>query len=134
MKKTWILVANKSKVNLFECDERKKIGLIKVFNNPEGSLKEGDLNSDRPGRFLNQSFVREKASVENSLLKFTRAIVSYLENGRNDKHFSDLILISGPQLSGLIKSQLNKNLKRSLKQNIIKELSTSDCKKLSSLF
>jgi len=130
MKNIWILNANKSGAHIFY----KKLGveaeLIQIFKHPEGAMKESELNSDRPGRFRYQELNREKSSVKHKVEKFAKDLSLYLEKGRAENRFEKLILIAGPKFNGILMSKFNKRLKHSIAKNVVKEIISSNKKKL----
>jgi len=133
MKRTWVLVANKAGARLFERKGLHELHLVEKFDHPEGTLKEGDLNSDRSGTFGFQAIVREDQSVNHENELFANDLTNYLEKGRTDHRFDDFILIAGPGFNGVVKSKLNKQLEKLLFKNIVKEISLEDEKRICDL-
>jgi protein required for attachment to host cells len=133
MKRTWVLVANKAGARLFERKGAHKVKLVEKFDHPEGTLKEGDLNSDRSGTFGFQGIPRENQSVNHENEMFANDLSKYLEKGRTDHRFDNFVLIAGPGFNGVVKSKLNKQLEKILVKNIVKEISLEDEKRVCEL-
>lgn len=130
MRRTWVMVANRAGAKVFERKGNKAAQLLEVFDHPLGTLKEGDFNSDRSGTFGFQTIVREDQSLKNENEKFAKSLSVYLEKGRTDHRFDDLILIAGPSFNGVMKSKFNKELHKLLVKNVVKEIPLEDEKRI----
>ncbi len=117
MSTTWVLVAHRGGARLFENAGRGKgLALVQDLPHPEGRMKSGEINSDRPGRsysnssggggFARHGFGRDDATVEVAA-QFARDLAGVLDRGRNDKRFDKLILVAEPSFLGNLRASLS---------------------------
>jgi protein required for attachment to host cells len=124
----WILVANDSEARLLETPEPKeKIQLLKKFAHPQGRKKEGEINADAPGRSFD-SFGKQRHSMGQPLrphlreeIVFARELIQQLEEGFNQNHFSQLVLIAPPHLLGTLREILPEHLRKAIVSEIPKD-------------
>lgn len=114
MSTTWILVAHRSGARFFENPGPGK-GLIHVetIEHPEGRLKNGDINSDKPGRAFDRmgggrhSMSTEQQPTERVAQQFAKHLGEKLVRGRTENRFSKLVLVAEPRFLGELRSALD---------------------------
>jgi protein required for attachment to host cells len=113
---TWVLVAHRGGARLFENAGRGKgLSLVHDLPHPEGRLKSGEINSDRPGRsyssgagggFTRHGFGKDDATVEVAA-QFARELAGLLERGRTEKRYDRLVLVAEPSFLGNLRASLS---------------------------
>ena len=113
--KTWILVAHRAGASLYErLNTEKNLDLIEDVVYPEGKLKGRALDADRPGRSMSDASKRrypfddEKSSEKQNEKKFAKRLAQMVNRGALNKKFDQLVLVAGPHLLGLLRSDLDK--------------------------
>jgi protein required for attachment to host cells len=114
MPRTFILIAHRSGARLFKQDHvHAPLVLHTQFEYPEGRLREGDINADRPGRVHDRmgnqrhGVAREESAVEHLTAGFVRDLAGYLRSARLAKDFDHLVLVAGPKLLGRLREALD---------------------------
>lgn len=114
MNTTWILVAHRSGARFFENPGPGK-GLIHVetIKHPEGRLKNGEINSDKPGRAFDRmgggrhSMSTEQEPIEHVAQQFAKHLSEKLVRGRTENRFNKLVLVAEPRFLGELRSALD---------------------------
>lgn len=129
MKSEWIIVASREEVRIFAREGISPLRLIRDIGNPEGTLRTQDLESDKPGRAIDNRMrarypysTQESARVR-SLRNFYRDIIDLVQRGMFDHEFESITLIAEPKLLGIIRELLPTNLRHLVRQEIQKDLS-----------
>lgn len=107
--------------------QQSQLILIKEISHPENKLKSFDLTSDRPGHYKGSESARGSYSPrseakEIEINNFAREVAKELNLERNQNEYDELILITPPQMHGLLKSHLNKHVKNLIINNIQKDV------------
>jgi len=128
MNNIWILVAHRSGARLFEnAGPGKGLNLIEEIAHPEGRLKDGQINADKPGRAFDtfsrrHSVSQEKGPSDQVTTVFARRLSSLLDKARAQNRYAKLVLVAEPnflgeprgalnnQTAALVTSTLNKDL------------------------
>jgi len=113
---TWILVANASEACLYHGKGLKSKELTRVhsFSHPESREKGIDLTTDGPGSFKTNHSAR--SSYEKSHPKeveaelFAKELTDYLDKGRRQNEFDDLLIFAPAHFYGLMHKHLSKHL------------------------
>lgn len=136
---TWILVANRAGARLFgSVDGVKEFRRLKEFSNPEGRLKNRDIERDRPGASSAEgaaNFPRHGLSNKNHATiverqQFAHQLCSELQKGRVEGNFSKLILVAEPHLLGEILRDLDGPTSSCVKATVDKDLFAWDDERL----
>lgn len=127
----WIIVANQSEARFFEQDLRSlNIEFLHKIEHPEGRMRNQDLKTDRSGRaFSSWSGSRSSHGMETKLSPqqkqaevFAGQINDQLRKGFHENRFDEIELVAEPQFMGSIFAQLDKNVKRAVKEKVTKDL------------
>ena len=114
MNTTWILVAHRGGARLFEnAGPGTGMKLLEDIPHPEGRLKSGEINADRPGRAFDTFSRRHGMSQEHEAadqvsLMFAKHLCDKLEKARAENRFGKLVLVAEPRLLGELRAALNK--------------------------
>ena len=110
----------------------------KVLVHSENRLHDKNMTSDRQGySFSSHGYGRNALSKsedpkEHEIKQFVKEISEYLKISEANNEFDKLVIIAGPKLLGVLKKQLNNNLRKlityELKKNIAK-LSANEIRK-----
>ena len=113
MNTTWILVAHRGGARLFEnAGPGKGMQLVEDIPHPEGRLKSGEINADRPGRAFDTFGRRHGVSQEHEAadqvsLMFAKHLCDKLEKARAENRFGKLVLVAEPRLLGELRAALD---------------------------
>jgi protein required for attachment to host cells len=130
---TWVVVADSSSCRIYEFSKSpQNLSLIKEICHPENLLKDSSYVSDRQGNFRHGTFLATADPKKTKVCQFSKEIATLLEHDRKCHAFQHLILVSPPQMNGLIRQQFSKHLKRFLDLSIDKSLSHFKPQQLSS--
>jgi protein required for attachment to host cells len=128
MNTTWILVAHRGGARLFESPgPGKGLQLVEDIPHPEGRLKNGEINTDRPGRAFDSFSRRHGMSQEHEAtdqvsLMFARHLCDKLEKARAENRFAKLVLVAEPRLLGELRAALDKHTAALVSATLDKDL------------
>jgi protein required for attachment to host cells len=112
---TYVLVANRSNASLFRTNGAHLApDLVQRFEHPEGRLKSGEIDSDRPGRAFDRmgggrhALSSEESPVERLAHEFALQLAEQLELARTRGEFDQLALIASPRMLGHLRAALTK--------------------------
>lgn len=122
MKRTWIVVMDRTGARLFErVARRDTLSLIKEWEHPEGNFQEGELTSDRPGvgrmnsrEYRGNVLTAAACAKEETLKDFCAEVGDFLDTKRMEDSFDDLVLIAEPHTLGKLKAALDKQVARAI--------------------
>lgn len=113
MATTWILVAHRSGARLFEkAGKGNGLQLVEEIRHPEGRLKNGDINSDKPGRAFDKfgggrhSMSKEHEPKEQVAIQFAKQLAEVLDRGRTGGRYGKLVLVAEPRFLGELRAAL----------------------------
>ena len=131
MKSTYVLVADSTHARLFSAESpSSQLIELETMNNPEGRLHDRDITSDIPGKINGSSgagghaYEDETDPKEHLSVNFARRIAKYLEDGRNSRHFEQLLVVSAPAFLGELRSQFSSPLSKLVCFELAKNLTT----------
>ena len=128
MDTTWIVVASRDEVRIFERKGKKDLTLVTDIGNPAGKLHPRDLVSDKAGTSSDNRMRRrlaystEQSPKERSLINFYREIGDQIDLALNKQKFDRLILIAEPRLLGILRTVLPSSVHGVIIQEIHKDL------------
>lgn len=114
MNTTWILVAHRGGARLFEnAGPGKGMQLVEDIPHPDGRLKSGEINADKPGRAFDSfghrhGMSQEHGAADQVSLMFAKHLCDKLEKARTENRFGKLVLVAEPRLLGELRSALDK--------------------------
>lgn len=128
-KRRWVLVADRSKALFYSVDSNGQ-GLRSVaeFDNPDGRLKDGEINSDRQGRVKDRfggarhSMSKSMTPSKQKATEFAQVIAEFFNRGRIDDRYDELVLIAPPTLIGLIRDAMKPATSKLICASIKKDL------------
>ncbi len=124
---TWVVAADTTVAKIYALGQVKgELMLLKTLENPEGRFKSGEIGFDKPGQFENpmhgQSETFERANTKQvELHQFAHKIAQTLESGRVEHAYTQLIIVIGPHLHGIVTQELNKHVAALVHKNIQKD-------------
>jgi len=114
MNTTWILVAHRSGARLFEnFGPGKGLKLVEDVPHPEGRLKNGEIDSDRPGRAFDKfggarhGMSTEQEPTERIAQRFAKELSEKLVKGRVQNRYTKLVLVAEPRFLGELRNSLD---------------------------
>lgn len=114
MNTTWILVAHRGGARLFEnAGPGKGLTLVETVDHPEGRLKNGEINSDRPGRAFDKfgagrhGMSTEQEPTERVAQRFAKELGEKLAQGRVQNRYAKLVLVAEPRFLGELRNSLD---------------------------
>ena len=114
MTTTWILVAHRGGARLFENPgPGQGLKLVESFDHPQGRLKNGEINSDKPGRAFDSfgggrhSMSKEHEPKEQLAIQFAKQLGDVLDKGRTGNHYGNLVLVAEPRFLGELRAALS---------------------------
>jgi protein required for attachment to host cells len=119
---TWILVANASLAFLYESRGRAAgIKLIRTFEHPSSRAKGADLISDRPGHATTSGRGDRRTAMEpntnprrHEQERFAHELARELDVAHAKRRYDKLVLTASAAFLGMVKSQLPKDVERSI--------------------
>lgn len=116
MTKTLLVVADRTKAKLFmKTAYSSPFKLMEEVENLEGRKKDGEINSDGPGkrfqmgrRWLNPLTASQRPA-EHALEKFVKSVVDHLMRLHNSGHFDRLIVAAEAHTLGILRKSLKKH-------------------------
>ncbi|GMR04012.1 MAG: host attachment protein [Gammaproteobacteria bacterium] len=110
---TWILVAHRSGARLFENKgPRKGLTLVQNIEHPVGRLKSQDIDSDKHGRSFDSrgqgrhAYGKEHEPTAHVAEQFAKQLATLLEEGRNKRRYTKLVLVAEPRFLGNLRAVL----------------------------
>ncbi len=111
---TWILVAHRGGARLLaNTGPGKGLQLIEDIPHPDGRLKDGNINADKPGRAFDSfgagrhSMSKEQSPTERIAEQFAKTLVERLQQGRNENRYGALVLVAEPRFLGELRATLD---------------------------
>ena len=112
MKKTWIVLADRTEAKLLEVEGRSLV-LRKELSHPEGRLHDGDIDTDRPGRAFDShgqgrhAMERSQSPHEHEGEKFAKEIAGVMGQGRTESGVQRFVLVAEPGFLGQLRAALD---------------------------
>lgn len=128
VKTTWIVVAHRGDARIYELRGfRDGLKLVYDMAHPEGRLKNGEIDTDRPGRSMGYSshrnpYTSHQDSVQRVAQTFGNEIGQYLDRARMDHRFEQLMIVAEPSFLGVLRGALNSQLESMVVATLDKNL------------
>ncbi|QQR90172.1 MAG: host attachment protein [Myxococcales bacterium] len=113
MKRTWIVIAHRAGARIVQSNgPASEIQTIQDVDHPEGKLKAGEVNADRPGQSVSSHstgphpMVPTKRVTEEIADEFAREIAGIVERARLRSAFDQLALVAAPRFLGRLRNAL----------------------------
>lgn len=127
MKKHWYIIADRAKLRIYEQeDNQSSLQLIKTKENPEGTLKDGEINTDKDGQPANVMFDSYQTSTspsEHVTELWAKEIASILDSDRMQNKFDSLVLVMGPEMLGKVRQELSDSAQTLVREELTKNYS-----------
>ncbi len=135
----WVLVANSSFAEIYSI-KGKTIERVHQLDFPEGRLKSGEIESDRPGRTFDRpsrgaggasqgtsrhSYGSEVDAHTHEQEIFAHRIADILYKDKAQNKYDQIDIIAPPQFLGDLRKVLPEIVKKSVKREINKEIPSS---------
>jgi protein required for attachment to host cells len=123
----WFIAANAIACRIFEYDKHaEKLTLINEINHPENRLKKEEfLTSDKPGHYKSGTsrgaYEPRTDPKEVEIDNFARQIATELNQGRNAAAYKKLIIMTTPEMEGLLFRHVDKHVKEMIRNTIQKD-------------
>lgn len=134
---TYVLVANRANASLFQTQGPNVAPtLVQHFDHPEGRLKSGEIDSDRPGRAFDRrgasrhALSHEEDPVERVAHAFALDLANHLERAREKGEYDQLGLIAPPRMLGYLRDAISKNTRALVYGELSKDLGEPQPKEL----
>ena len=134
---TWVLVAQRAGARIYEHrGPGKGLNLLDTIENEEGRLRDGEINSDRPGRAFDShdrgrhAMEPNETPHERIAADFARSLAKGLEEARVRGDFDQVILVAEPRMLGLLRKSLGSSTAAHLRGSIDKDYAASDRERL----
>lgn len=137
MTTTWILVAHRGGARLLaNTGAGKGVQLIEEIPHPEGRLRDGDINADKPGRAFDSfgggrhSMSKEQAPTEHVAQQFAKALADRLQHARTEGRYGALVLVADPRFLGELRAALDAPTAALVSGTLDKDLGGIDTREL----
>jgi len=135
--KTWVIVASAARARIFNVSgQHDPWEEVLDLVNSEDRLLRQEFASDKPGRVVDGARGQHHTmdpSVdpkERAAARFAREVVEQLKSGLNGRRFEQLTVVASPHFLGLLREQMDDELARTVKHEIIKDLTREDATSL----
>lgn len=130
----WIVVANQAGARIFEGRSGAPLSLVKRIDNPEGTLKNSQIDSDQQGRTFDSRQSASRHAMEAQVtpheqvaITFAKKLADLAQLGRTQNEYSELVLVAEPKFLGRIKDSLDSTTLKGVSRTIEKDFArTSD--------
>jgi protein required for attachment to host cells len=111
---TWILVAHRGGAKIFKNTRADgPVTVIREIPHPEGRLKDGEIDTDKPGRSYSRGsmerheFSRHQTPSDHLAETFAKQLALVLDEGRATGQFEQLIVVADRDFLGHLRSVLS---------------------------
>jgi protein required for attachment to host cells len=131
---SYALVANRASASLY-----RTLGpgvapeLVRHFDHPEGRLKSGEINTDRPGRGSDSAgggrthaFTPNEGPVERVARDFATQLAKDLDHARKNNEYDQLALIAPPRMLGYLREAMDTQTRGLVYGEIPKDIDPAD--------
>jgi len=129
MSKVWVVTADGSRAQILESPNR--VGPLKPvtrLEHPEARMKDSELYADSPGRAFDSTGSGRHA-MENEVdakkmesIRFAKQLCAFLKEKSEAGTFDRLVLAAAPQFLGLLRDNLDKNVREKISAEVDKDL------------
>jgi protein required for attachment to host cells len=130
MKLTWILVADTTRARIFTAETSSSpLEEIEDLSHSKSRLHDREITSDLPGKIKSvggggHAFEQPTDPKKYEAEAFADTIADYLEKAHNANRFEQLLIVAGPSFLGLLRSNLPEQIKKTVRFELDKEITT----------
>lgn len=151
MQTTWVVAADSNRARIFQLSASgDKLQEIEDMFNPEGRQSEREQTSDAGGRFAQgahggggvgggsdlgagargqgHTSEAQESAREHDVNMFSKQLVRYLDQARNEHRFDKLRVIAAPKFLGLIRQNMSKECQKMVEEEVSKEIAGLESK------
>lgn len=142
-KQNWMLVANGAEAKMYRYTaEGQSLELVNSLSNDASGQQDQDLVTDRPGVMSGggknipgqSSLTSEESPTDKAKEDFAKTIADELDGIRRKDQLHTLDVIASPEMLGLLREKMDKNLVKLIDKTVSKDLvSKTDEELLSSI-
>ena len=127
MRTTWLIVGHRAGARILE-HKGKELQLVSEVDHEEGKLRDGQINSDRPGRAYDRagpgrhSMGSEESPHDHVSNVFARELAEVLRVGRAEKRYDRLVLVAEPRFLGKLRNALDAATGAMVEETVGKDL------------
>lgn len=125
MKKTWVLVADASRAQLYSHSRGGALELFMEFDHPESRMKGSDIKSDRAGyqnsKGTGHGSMEARPPKQHEAEVFARELAATIEKGRTSNTIENLIVTAPPHFAGLLNRSLSDKCRQLIRASIEKD-------------
>ena len=135
--KTWIVVGHRAGARILE-RKRGGLQLLSEIVHEAGKLKDGEINSDRPGRAFDRTgggrhaMSSQETPHDHVAGVFARELAETLRAGRLEHRFDRLVLVAEPRFMGMLRGALDGETAALIHDTVGKDLAKVPVDELSS--
>jgi len=136
----WVVVANQAGACIYSASRLGEVrSLIDEFEHEAGRAHIQELVSDAPGRVHDRqgearhSMETDVGMQEESIRRFARKIVAYLEKAAEQRKYSHLVIIAAPAFLGIVRKTVQPHLADRIALEIPKDIVGSPVDQLQTL-
>ncbi|WLQ15808.1 host attachment protein [Hahella aquimaris] len=130
---TWVLAADTTHARLFSCDTPKgALQELETLTHPINRLMEQEIVSDRNGGMMNgsgnHSYGEADRKKHEEVERFAKRVNERLNEGLNKKQYDKLYILSEPTFLGVLRRQMNANVRHCVAAEVDKNLTVHPIK------
>jgi protein required for attachment to host cells len=145
MPTTWIVSGDSSRARILQVTGRNRLAEIQDFLNPKGRADDRELITDAHPRFSGHGGVgkprsrstggpasdrQETGAQEHEVELFAKQVDRFLYKARVERRFDRLFVLAPPKFLGLIRKNLDKEVEKTVRDEIDKDLSWFDAREI----
>jgi len=126
---TWIVVAHRAGARFFELQAPGQgLSLVREEDHPEGRLKAGDIDTDKPGGVRDtggggqRAMSKKEHADEHVAHVFARQIAGILKHERAENRYKGVVLVAEPGFLGMLREALDAPTAKCVHKTIAKDL------------
>lgn len=130
MQTTWVLAADGYRARIFEWSADHHLHEIEDMVNPKGRMRNQDINAEPKGRHVGKGAKApadtdesDVTPVQKEVERFSEAVARELDKARNEHRFDKLCVIAAPEMLGLLRENMTKEVKQMVEEEIPKDIS-----------
>jgi protein required for attachment to host cells len=130
MSTTWVVVGHRAGARILEhTGPGKGLRLVSDLDNPEGRLKSGQMDTDKPGTSFSSGpgpgrhpMSPQEDSHHHVAENFAAQIAVVLGTARVERRFDQVVLVAEPGFLGMMRSKLDASTTAMVKSSLGKDL------------